>query len=300
MKKFKKVFKEKFDFFLCEMQTISMSDIQASSFRVSTITCNGSVGTRVELTKLYEVMTVVDIKDSDTGFIYVIDRNGKEMKGENPRKKRTQSKKKSSEEESHPRFDNALSSYFKLCQDYNPNVKIFKNGTIQMTGLKTIEDGEKLHHLVFDAIQKIYQEYKEAFESEPTFNEGDFYVRMINSDFSVPYLIRRKDLHHLLISEKCQNSCSFQPGTYPGVKLQYFWNPVIGKKNGICNCTQDKCFGKGNGNGHGKCKKVTVSVFESGKILITGATNFEQINEAYTYICSVLTNHHSSIRKVYV
>lgn len=282
------------------MQTITMSDIQASTFRVSTITCNGSIGTRVELTKLYDVMTVVDIKNADNGFIYVIDRNGKETKGENPRKKRSETKKKAASEDNYRRFDNALSSYFKLRQDYYPSVKIFKNGTIQMTGLKTIEDGEKLHHMVFDAIQKIYETNKDAFDSEPIFKEDTFYVRMINSDFSVPYLIRRKELHHLLISEKCQNSCSFQPGTYPGVKLQYFWNPVIGVKNGICKCTEAKCFGKGNGNGHGECKKVTVSIFESGKILITGATNFEQINEAYQYICSVLTNHHASIRKVYI
>jgi TATA-box binding protein (TBP) (component of TFIID and TFIIIB) len=281
------------------MQTIHMSDIQASTFRVSTITCNGSVGTRVELTKLYEIISVVDNKNTENGFIYVIDRNGKETKGENPRKKRSESKKKSAEE-GYRRFDNALSSYFKLRQDYYPSVKIFKNGTIQMTGLKTIEDGEKLHRLVFDTIKDMYKQTKEAFESEPIFKEDAFYVRMINSDFSVPYLIRRKELHHLLISEKCQNSCSFQPGTYPGVKLQYFWNPVIGQKNGICKCTEAKCFGKGNGNGHGECKKVTVSIFESGKILITGATNFEQINEAYNYICGVLTNHHAAIRKVYI
>jgi len=281
------------------MQNISMSDIQASSFRVSTITCNGSIGTRVDLNILYDVMKVVDIKNTENGFIYIIDRNGKETKGENPRKKRSESKKKSTEE-GHRRFDNALSSYFKLREDYYPSVKIFKNGTIQMTGLKNIDDGEKLHHLVFDTIKGIYKESKDAFESEPIFKEETFYVRMINSDFSVPYLIRRKELHHLLISEKCQNSCSFQPGTYPGVKLQYFWNPVIGLKNGICKCTEAKCFGKGNGNGHGECKKVTVSIFESGKILITGATNFEQINEAYNYICGVLTNHISSIRKVYI
>jgi TATA-box binding protein (TBP) (component of TFIID and TFIIIB) len=49
-----------------------------------------------------------------------------------------------------------------------------------------------------------------------------------------------------------------------------------------------------------QCKKVTVSIFESGKILITGATNFEQINEAYDYICKVLKEHASIIRKQYI
>lgn len=285
------------------MQTSSsysnMTLMEATPFRVSTITCNGSIGTRVDLTQLYDVIEVVDYINDETGFIYVIDRNGKETKGFNPRKKRTNSKKKT-EGESYRRFDNALSSYYKLSSEYYPSVKIFKNGTIQMTGLKNIEDGKKLHKLVYDSIDKVYQMNSNIFEENPKYDETMFHVRMINSDFSVPYLIRRKELHHLLINEKYQNNSSFQPGTYPGVKLQYFWNPTIGCHNGRCMCTKAKCFGKGDGTGEGNCKKVTVSIFESGKILITGATNFDQINEAYHYICNILTENQNNIRKLYV
>lgn len=276
-----------------------------SSYRVSTITCNGSirkhdeVNFKVDLTKLYEEMTVIDRCSTDTGFIYVIDRDGKQEKGIFPRKKRSDTKKKE-ENTSYRRFDNAISTYYKLREGYFPSVKIFKNGTIQMTGIKKIEDGEEIHKKVFDTMKQIYEQNTSIFSNELFYDNNTFYVRMINSDFSVSYHIRRKDLHHLLISEQYQNSCSFQPGTYPGVKLQYFWNPVIGHKNGCCNCKEAKCFGKGNGNGHGQCKKVTVSIFESGKILITGATNFEQINEAYNYICKILKEHASIIRKQYI
>lgn len=276
-----------------------------SSYRVSTITCNGSirkhdeVNFKVDLTKLYEEMTVIDRCSTDTGFIYVIDRDGKQEKGIFPRKKRSDTKKKE-DNTSYRRFDNAISTYYKLREGYFPSVKIFKNGTIQMTGIKKIEDGEEIHKKVFDTMKQIYEQNTSIFSNELFYDNNTFYVRMINSDFSVSYHIRRKDLHHLLISDQYQNSCSFQPGTYPGVKLQYFWNPVIGHKNGCCNCKEAKCFGKGNGNGHGQCKKVTVSIFESGKILITGATNFEQINEAYNYICKILKEHASIIRKQYI
>lgn len=278
---------------------VMTSNVVATPYRVSTITCNGSIGTAVDLTNLYEQMSVIHYGDEENGFIYVMDRNGKEHKGFNPRKKVNTHKKKDTEEVKYRRFDNAISTYYKIRPDYYPSVKIFKNGTIQMTGVKTISDGEFLHDHVFRTINKVYETSADIFTTKPTFHTDNFYVRMINSDFSVPYLIRRKDLHHLLISEKYQNSCSFQPGTYPGVKLQYFWNPVIGHGDGICKCTESKCFSKGNGNGHGQCKKVTISIFESGKILITGATNFEQINEAYGYITKILTANYNTICKVY-
>jgi hypothetical protein len=120
---------------------------------------------------------------------------------------------------------------------------------------------------------------------------------MINSDFGVPFKIRRKNLHHLLISDVYNNACSFQPLTYPGVKLQYFWNKMNPQKNGVCNCT-NICYGKGGGNGNGDCKKVTVSIFDSGKILITGANAFDQVDNAYSYICKVISDNKRELKKI--
>jgi len=272
-----------------------MSEIEATAYRVSTITCNGSIGTRVDLNKLFNAIEVIDVNDKENGFICASSTTGKDTKGSNPLKKRI-GKKKNSE----GCFDNAISCYYKLRPDYYPSVKVFINGNIQMTGIRVIPDGEELIKYVFQTIYSLYEKNPDVFQTKPEYKDETFLVRMINGDFRVPYLIRRKELHNLLISEKYQNSCSFQPGTYPGVKLQYFWNPVIGAKNGICKCTEAKCFGKGDGNGHGKCKKVTIAVFESGKILITGSRNFEQVNEAYEYITNILSNSISIIRKAYV
>ena len=40
-------------------------------------------------------------------------------------------------------------------------------------------------------------------------------------------------------------------------------------KCGICKCDCN-CNGKGEGLGIGDCKRVTIAVFNSGKIIITG------------------------------
>jgi TATA-box binding protein (TBP) (component of TFIID and TFIIIB) len=47
----------------------------------------------------------------------------------------------------------------------------------------------------------------------------------------------------------------------------------------------------------GSCKKVTGALFESGSILITGGITFEQVDDTYQYICSILKQHKDAIKK---
>jgi TATA-box binding protein (TBP) (component of TFIID and TFIIIB) len=270
----------------------------ATPYRVSTITCNGTLGRGIEQVFLDELFDKMNIVHEGIGFIYMVDREGKHMRGISPKKPKKTHLKSIDEEEQNKkrRFDNAISGYFRLDIDYCPSVKIFKNGTIQMTGLKKIEDGKELHKKVFDDFSTVVEKYPHVVKNKNLKCE-DFIVRLINSDFSVPFHIRRKDLHQLFISDTYNNISSFQPGTYPGVKFQYNWNPFFNKRDGRCYCSDGKCFGKGNG-GDGGCKKITVSIFESGKILITGAINFEQIDEAYIFICKVLKDHRTMLEKI--
>ena len=127
---------------------------------------------------------------------------------------------------------------------------------------------------------------------------------MINTDFKVytdpefktGFDIRRKEIHKLFINDEHNNKCSFQPGIYQGVKLEYFWNINNKNKNGICSCPK-YCYGKGTGQNIGECKKVTGALFESGSVLITGGITFEQVNETYKYICDFLEKHKDVIKK---
>ena len=56
---------------------------------------------------------------------------------------------------------------------------------------------------------------------------------------------------------------------------------------GKCYC-DIYCNGKGRGNGNGDCKKITISMFQSGSIIITGARNMDQINLSYKFINNIL------------
>jgi hypothetical protein len=195
----------------------------------------------------------------------------------------------------HKSFDNQISMYYRFRTGYIPHIKLFKNGNVHMTGLRTIEDGMFLLNVLHDEIARMFQIDPEVLQAPTDITALKItrpIVRLINSDFQVPFKIRRKELHQLLISPPYNTLCSFQPGTYPGVKLEYYWNIHNQLQDGCCRCVQP-CFQKKTG----VCKKVTVAVFDSGSILITGATSIQQVEDAYAFICGVIMNHIDYLKK---
>lgn len=275
------------------------SNIYFTNYKVSTITCNVDLGVNIDLIVLYEKFNITE--KSNFIWIYYPKITDKEnQRGIYPKKKRN-TKKVSIKKTS---FDNQVTILYKL--DNYPNLKIFKNGNIQITGVRDKEDVKKIVDLIIEEIKNIHKEHKisscENLEEKIGFY--NFHIRMINTDFKTfndkemtdKFLIRRKVLHKILISDVYNNKCSFEPGKYHGVKLEFFWNLNKEKQNGIC-CCNEHCFGKGKGNGNKDCKKITIAIFESGSVLITGGVSFEQINYAYDYITDIFKTHKEEIKK---
>ena len=278
-----------------------MDEIYFTNYKVSTITCNVDLGVTINLRLLYEKFDISE-KSKFIWIYYPKYPEGENKRGIYPKKQRnvtpTEVKKTS--------FDNQVTFLYKA-NNY-PNLKIFKNGNIQITGVKDRNDVNKIVEDVIDEIKKIYEEYKEIttnedFDKKIGFN--NFHIRMINTDFKTftdkeltnKFVIRRKVLHKILMSDSYNNKCSFEPGKYHGVKLEFFWNMNKDFQDGICKCC-DNCFGKGSGNGEKNCKKITIAIFESGSVLITGGVTFEQIEDAYSYITKVFKDNRNEIKKI--
>ena len=276
-----------------------MDEIYFTPYKVSTITCNVDIGVNINLVVLYEQFSITD--KSNFIWIYypkIVDKENK--RGIYPKKKRNikQTNKKTS-------FDNQVTVLYKS-ENY-PNLKIFKNGNIQITGVKDKDNVAIIVNQVIEELKRIYKDNKELSTTED-FNYKiqftNFHIRMINTDFKTycdnehkeKFLIRRKVLHKLLISDMYNNKCSFEPCKYHGVKLEFYWNKCKEKQDGICNC-KNHCFGKGSGNDINNCKKITIAIFESGSVLITGGVSFEQIDNAYLYITNIFKNHINELKK---
>lgn len=254
-------------------------DLQPTPYRVSTITCNATLSTQVSLPILFEHVRIQPTEIVWSEF--------------NKLNKGTHVKKRSHANGEKKSFDNQVTVILYMGEKYYPNIKIFRNGSIQMTGIRTEADGLKAIRKVEQEIRRIAEEHDpNVVKDKANICGTNFTIRMINSDFAFPYKIRRKKLYNILISNKYNNSCSFQPLTYPGVKLQYFWNKNNKNTNGICEC-DTPCYG----TGQNECKKVTVSVFDSGKTLITGANSFVQVNAAYDFICNVMKDNMHDLKK---
>ena len=263
-------------------------DEPISKYRVSTITCNASIGTIVNLNAFFTHVNVTQ----DTGFVWV--EYGKNTRGTYPKTRKDLGSNKKC-------FDNQATVIYKMESKglpiYFPNIKLFRNGSVQMTGIRTREDGARAADLLAAEVERMRQCNTGVVESTNPIVSTNFTIRMINCDFGVEYNVRRKKLHQLLISSAYNNACSFQPVDYPGVILKYYWNTdTVCARDGRCLC-DTQCFGKGTGTGNGQCKKITVSTFDSGKILITGANSFQQVNSAYKYIIGVISDNESALRK---
>lgn len=310
-------------------------DLHFTKYRVSTITSNATIVFKLENTDevLFNQISIIDqdlnvdninkvfkkvnsgiksinliklfnnltIKDKSGHYLCTqrIDENGERIiRGEYPKKRRTGSKKRT--------FDNQISFVFKMNEDYYPNIKVFQNGNIHITGSRSIEDIEKPLKVLIEEIKRIYQEVdKDIIEFDDIINidcleYSDIQIFMINTDFKIftdqekknNFTIKRRVLHDLLIQDD-KVIARFDPATYPGVKIEYWWDKSSVERNGSLHL--DKRNVKSKSTIKDGIKKVTIAVFESGSVLITGAVSIEQVDEAYEYICKVLNENKEKI-----
>jgi TATA-box binding protein (TBP) (component of TFIID and TFIIIB) len=96
----------------------------------------------------------------------------------------------------------------------------------------------------------------------------DFNIRMINSNCKVPFKINREILYHLLKQDKVK--CRYDPNSHACVNIRYDINAN---------------------------DKVSIFVFQSGSIIITGGKTIIDINKGYNYIMEIISKHYETIKK---
>lgn len=214
-----------------------------TKFRISTITTTASVGAELNLQVFYDNLSIKKESES-TGITYVEYGNRKQdtvYKGFAKKFLINRRRQKPAK-----RFDNQLTIAYKVSDDVIVNIKVFRNGKIQMTGIKQIEQGQLMVDRIVDIIRNVFQNMNDEVLSSPCelekLSAKDYKVCLINTDYKVGFEVKRDNLYKVMISDY-DNICSYEPCIYPGVKIQYFWNSDSEVKDGICRCSSP-CYYK--------------------------------------------------------
>ena len=265
-----------------------------SALRISTITTTGQLGVKIVLDALYEQIPILPYWDLNDGVLKM-EFNGK-SKGTSFKDIMLKPK------ETKTSFFNQATLVVR--REVSPlnwkeiNVKLFRNGGVQMTGVRSIEMASSTLHWLIDYLQRSCTS-KPIFSGTPRIHKEQ--VQLVNTDFSIGAKVKRDVLHRIL-TEKYRLNSSYESAIYQGVKTKYFYNaerPSTAPP-GLCPC-EKLCKGTGDGSKIGACKKITISPFQTGQVIITGARTMEQINEAYEFIKRVFRDNSDEIlRKVYV
>lgn len=154
-------------------------------------------------------------------------------------------------------FYNQITLYYKDIYS-TKSVKLFPNGSVQVAGCHDLFDCKRVITNLTAVVNNL-----SGVENVPI---EDFRVVMINTNFSTNYHLNLHELVKHFSSNPIFN-VSFDPDRYSAVKIKF----KPGKD----------------------MKYVTVSVFCTGRVIITGAENLKEIAYTYNIINHHITNHPS-------
>lgn len=161
------------------------------------------------------------------------------------------------------------------------NVKLFKNGSIQMTGCKNVINAIRVLTILCKELNKvkgvldkknmnkiICKKFVTKPENITMSTINKFQIGMINSNFNIGFKIDRDELYNVILNQDIE--CTYEPCVHACVNIKYK---------------------------HTDDKKVSIFVFESGAIIITGAKNQDHITGAYEFITKKLYENYNTIIK---
>jgi len=248
---------------------------------ISTMCCSAKIGSEISIEHIQNYLQlnkndILTVKLNDSKIRTLL-----EQKIKNRRKKKVPKKGKTQ------KFYNQITVVIRIgngsIDDINTartiNVKLFKNGSIQMSGCKKIEEvnmvinklifklKEKKGKIVDNVINQI-----QFVKNPEDINVNSFKIDMINSNYQVNLQIDRSKFYRLLLKKKV--SASYEKCIRACVIIKYcppIDNPLE--------------------------KEISIFVFQKGNIIITGAKSRNQVISSYNYLNKILLEHADEISK---
>ena len=234
----------------------------------------------------------------------------------NSLKKHGRQKTKKDNEKDNEYFYNSCYIIVKASNEIKPvNIKLFNNGKITLTGSKNENDGYYSCCVLLNEMKKNIDNFPDLKLEEENDNQEikeenntkkntlnslkiiNYEITMINSDFNCNFKINLIKLLNILNTNEKDLFTKFNPEKYRGLIVGYYWNSNKKIQDGRCLC-KVKCNGKGKGVIENKCKKITIAIFKSGSIIITGGRLIKQVEDAYKSINAIFDKYYHEIIKL--
>lgn len=167
------------------------------------------------------------------------------------------------------------------------NIKVFKNGSLQMTGCKDMDDFNNVTSTLIEILKRGRNikgkndkiTHIDFIDDPKKIGIFDVKIRMINSNFKLNYKIDRKKLARLLKKNHRQSTKDKEIGY-----VEYKYEPTGGH-----SCVNIKYQ-------YDEKNKPSIFVFQTGAIIITGAKNLHHIIMAYHFINKILNKYYDEIK----
>lgn len=243
------------------------------SVTISTMTITCALKTTINIQNLGKYLK---LSTNDVVYKkYVDDKNGLTIRSIRHIKKKTKRKNTKANKKN---FYNQITLKIQT-NNKEVNVKLFQNGSIQLTGCKSVINFVETMIILCNILKTVVairednkiniKSYVNSPENVHVDKIEDFCIRMINCGFDVDFLIDRDELYKFL--EKKNIFSTYEPCIHACVNIKHTY--VDGSV-------------------------ISIFVFETGAILITGARKRNHIISAYKFIIDLLYKNYNTIVKL--
>lgn len=164
------------------------------------------------------------------------------------------------------------------------SVKIFPNGKVQIAGLSNIKSCSYM-------IRKVNNKCSNYYENKNEAKITDVKIAMINSDFKISNTLNLTNFCNLLSNNSVQSNGNFlsivyQPIKYPAINTKFICNKYLEEYfEHIYKYSLKKKFNK----------TISILIFRSGSIIITGGNDIIDYLDVYKYIINFVNNYNKNL-----
>ena len=221
----------------------------------------------------------------------------KNLSNDNGKKKISKKKLENKKKDFQNQVSIALNPKLEDYPNSTVSTKIFKNGSLQFTGFRSVLSMNTTLNIIIDELSKdfaiISEEDNKIIEKpfikdNKKINLNNFEMTMINSNFNIGFKLKLYNLYEL-IKFKIENDKNLNVST-ENLKDHLKYDPDIHAaviyKLYVRDDDSDKIKYK---------KKVSFLIFEKGPVNITGVKSINDLLESYEFIKNLLLDNKESI-----